>query len=276
MKVLDAIKNGFDIANSSLKLVLVVFVFNLIWNVIVIPFTPASPMGAGADVAMSPMLTVISLLFVLASIFIQGGVLGTVRDKIKAGILDLGKFADYGKKFYLRLLCLALIIILIIAVVAFLATLIVSAAAPTGNAVIVALTTILALAVGGAGIYFIVLLFLSPYILVVEDVGIFDSMRASINFVKGAILQVLGLGALLILIGFGIGLVMGIIAGILSLAVKGKFLQFITGMLNGGVNAYLSIIVTGALLMFYLAKKGGQPEGGPEGQAEPSQEAPPA
>jgi hypothetical protein len=260
MKILDAIKKGFDIANTSLKLVLVVFIFNLVWNIAVIPFTPEQPIGAGAEVAMSPMLTIISLLFVLASIFVQGGVLGSVRDTVKTSALDLAKFADYGKKFYVRLLCLALIIILIIAIVAFLATLIVAASAPTGNAVMIALTTILALAVGGAGVYLIVLLFLSPYILVVEDLGIFESMRASIDFVKKAILKILGLGLLLVLIGFGIGLIMGIIAGVLSLAVKGKFLQLITGVLNGGVNAYLSIIVTGALLTYYLATKDAQPK----------------
>lgn len=256
MKILDAIKKGFDVANNSLKLVLIVFVFNVVWNIGVIPFTPEASIGAGAGVAMSPMLTLISLVFVLASIFIQGGVLGSVRDVVKENKLDLAKFKGYGAKFYIRLLCLALIIILIIAIVAFIATLIIAASAPTKNAAIITITTILALILGGAGVYFVVLLFLSPYILVVEDVGIFEAMRSSIKFVRKVLLKIMGLGTLLVLIGFGIGLIMGIIAGILSLVVKGKFLQLVTGVLNGGVNAYLSILVTGCLVTYYLAIKG--------------------
>jgi len=257
MKVLDAIKRGFEIANGNMKLVLIVFVFNAIWNLGAIPFTPEAPMdAAGAGVAMSPALTILSLIFVLASIFIQGGVLGSIRDVVKENKLDLARFKGYGAKFYIRLLCLALIIMLIIAVIAFIATIIVAASAPTNNAVVITLTTIIAIVVGGAGIYLVVLLFLAPYILVIEDVGIIESMGRSIAFVRKALLKVIGLGALLVLIGFGIGLIMGIIAGIISLAIKGKFLQLITGILNGGVNAYLSILVTGSLITYYLAGKG--------------------
>ena len=255
MKVMDAIKRGFEIANSNMNLVLVIFIFNCVWNLGIIPFSPVTP-TAGMGVAMSPVLTLISLAFILASIFIQGGVLGCMMDIVKKGGVDLSKFKDYGLKFYLRLVCLALIIILIIGVIAFIATLIVAASAPTKNAVIIAITTILALIIGGAGIYLVILLFLSPYILVAEDVGIVDSMRRSIEFVRLALARVIGLGALLVLIGLGIGLITGIIAGVISLAIKGKFLQAIAGILNGGVNAYLSVIVTGCLVTFYLALKG--------------------
>jgi hypothetical protein len=255
MKVLDAIKRGFDIANANIKLVMIIFIFNVVWNLGVLPFTPETPDMTGAGVAVSPALTIISLVFVLASIFIQGGVLGSVRDIIKENNLQLERFKSYGAKFYLRLLCLALIIMLIIAIIAFLATLIVAASAPTKNAVIVTLTTIIALAVGGGGIYLVILLFLAPYILVIEDIGIFASMSRSIAFVRKMIMKIIGLGAILILIGFGLGLVMGIIAGIISLVIKGKFLQLITGILNGGVNAYLSILVTAAIAAYYLAHK---------------------
>ncbi|MFH1752879.1 MAG: hypothetical protein ABH875_01730, partial [Candidatus Omnitrophota bacterium] len=77
MKVMEAIKKGFEIANANMQLILIVFIFNLIWNIGVIPFTPETP---AAGVAVSPALTIISLFFILASIFIQGGVLGSVKD----------------------------------------------------------------------------------------------------------------------------------------------------------------------------------------------------
>lgn len=255
MKVVDVIKKGFDITNNSMKLVLVVFIFNLVWNLGVIPFTPEAPVGIGADVAMPPALTIISLIFMFISIFIQGGVLGSVRDIVKENNLDLGRFTGYGAKFYVRLLAVAFIILLIIAVIAFIATLIVAASAPTGNTFMVIITTIVALIVGGVGVYLVVLLFLSPYILVLEDTGVIESMKRSVAFVKQFLMNVLGLGLLLVLIGFGIGLLMGILAGIISLVIKGKFLQAVTGILNGGINAYLTILVTTCFVSYYLALK---------------------
>jgi hypothetical protein len=255
MKVMDAIKRGFEIASGNLNLVLVIFCFNVVWNLAVIPFSPVMPRVPGSAMAMSPVLTILSIFFIFASIFVQGGVLGSVMDVVKTGKCELSKFKDYGIKFYLRLLCLALIIILIIGVVAFLATLIVAAAAPTKNPVVIALITILALVLGGVGIYLILLLFMSPYVLVAEDTGILESMRQSIVFVRSLILKILGMAALLVLIGFGIGLLMGIIAGVISLVIKGRFLQAVSGILNSGVNAYLSVIVTGALITYYLTMK---------------------
>lgn len=261
MKIIDAIKRGFEIASKNLNLVLIVFGFNIIWNWAVIPFTPEAPVGVGAGITMTPGLTILSIIFVLISIFIQGGVLGSVKDIIKEGKLELGRFTGYGAKFYLRLLFLALIIVLIIGLIAFLVTLILAASAPTKNAVVIALTSILALIIGAAGLYIAILLFLSPYILVVEDIGIFQAMRMSIDFVKKVFLKILGLGVLLVLIGFGIGLIMGLIAGILSLVIKGKFLQVVTGVISGGVNAYLTILVTSCIVTYYLAMKGKESEG---------------
>jgi len=205
---------------------------------------------------MSPVLTVISLVFILASIFIQGGVLGSVMDIVKKNSIELSKFGEYGAKFYLRLLCLALIIILILGVVAFIVTLIIAAAAPTKNIVLIAISIATAVIIGLLGLCLVFFLFLSPYVTVAEDAGIFDSMQKSINFIKERPFRTLGMLILLVLIGFGIGLIMGIIAGIISLIIKGKVLQAVTGILNGGVNAYLSVLVTGCIVTYYLAMKG--------------------
>ena len=68
-------------------------------------------------------------------------------------------------------------------------------------------------------------------------------------------LKVLGLGALLILIGFGVGLIMGVLTGIASIVIKGKLLQVLSGTVNGGVNAYLSIVIASTLVIYYLAMK---------------------
>ena len=79
----------------------------------------------------------------------------------------------------------------------------------------------LAVAIGGAGIYFVILLSLSPYILVTEDTPIFEAMRTSIAFVRKILLKIIGLGLLLMLVGLGIGLVIGLLSGLVSLIIKG-------------------------------------------------------
>ena len=259
MKVMDAIKKGFEIASKNLNLVLIVFIFNVVWNLAVIPFSPE----AAAGVTMTPALTILSIIFILASIFVQGGILGSVKDIVKEGKQELGRFVNYGAKFYLRLLCIALIIILIIGVVGFIATLIVATSAPTGNAGLIAFTAIIALVIAGLGLYLMLLLFLSPYILIAEDTGVLKAMRMSIDFVRKIVLKVLGLGALLVLIGLGIGLLMGVVAGILSIIFKGKILQFIMGIISGGVNGYISIVVTSCLMTYYLTMKGAQSKESP-------------
>ncbi len=258
MRVVDVIKKGFEIANKNLNLVLVVFIFNLLWNLGVMPFTPETPTGVGPGVTMTPALTFITLIFILASVFVQGGMFGVVKDIVKEGKLELSRFAGYGAKFYFRLLCLGLIIVLIVGVIAFFATLIIAASAPTGSPGMITFTTIIALILFLIGLAIMLLLFLSPYILVVDDTAIFQAMRASVGFVKKFLGKIIGLGALLLLIGFGVGLIMGILAGILSLAITGKVLQVITGIISSGINGYLTVVVTACFITYYLAMKGGE------------------
>lgn len=255
MKAMEAIKGGFDLASKNIKLVLLVFIFNFIWNMSVIPFTPDAPEVGGMGVAMTPGLTVLSLFFILASIFVQGGVLNSVKDIVKEKKFEMSKFAGYGARFYVRLLSVALIIVLIVGLIGFAAMVIAASSAGTGNAVLVAIGTIatIILVLLGAGV--ILHLFLTPYILVLEDAKVLQAMRASIDFVKKFMLKVLGLGALLILIGFGVGLIMGVLTGIASIVIKGKLLQVLSGTVNGGVNAYLSIVIASTLVIYYLAMK---------------------
>jgi hypothetical protein len=144
MGMLEAIKKGFGVASKNLMLVFVLFVFNLIWNMVNIAIMPVGVVPApGADAATAPVvppeaaLTTLafSILFILVSIFMQGGSLGVVRDYIKEGKMKLSQFASYGLKYYLRLLGLGLVIILFVFIIAVIAALIVAATAPLNNVI---------------------------------------------------------------------------------------------------------------------------------------------
>ena len=98
MSIVDVIKKGFSVASKNLVLVVVLFIFNLIWNMVNIAImptgsVPTSGVGAATVPAIPPQIVMATLafstLFVLASIFMQGGSLGVVRDYIKAVVVAL-------------------------------------------------------------------------------------------------------------------------------------------------------------------------------------------
>jgi len=255
MGVIEAIKKGFSVATKSLGLVLILFIFNLIWNLASIPFARPGLSGPGA--VPTPQLTagalIFSVIFILLSIFVQGGVLGLVRDYIKQGAMKLGSFTSYGLKYYLRLLGLGLIIILIIGIVALIAALIVAATAPLKNTIVTVIATIIAIILGVIGLYYVLLLIMSPYSLVCEELGIIESMKRSARIVRRAIGRVLLLLVLLILISLGIGFLIGFAIGLVTAAMPTGVGQVVIGIVNSAFNGYLGIVMMASFIVFYLA-----------------------
>jgi hypothetical protein len=257
MKVVDAIRRGFEIANGNVRLVLVVFAFTLMYASIMALSIPHSPIEEGDEVAVWSTVAAMTFVFFLAGTFLQGGVLCSVKDILMENKLYLGRLAHCVTKFYARLLGLNLVTILIINVIAFIAISIITASPPTQNAAIITMTTITELIIGGVGLYLMVLLLFSPYILVMDDAGMFQSIAISMDLLGTAtFFKVLGRMSLLVLIGVGMNLTMATIVAMLSLAFDGKVFHVLTGILKSGVTAYLVIMVSGSLAAYYLAMKG--------------------
>ena len=267
MSVVDAIKKGFGIASKNMLLVLVLFVFNLIWNMINVAFIPqgAIPVPGAAPAAVTPpaissQVTVLVLIatsiFILVSIFMQGGALGVVRDYVKEGRMKLSQFTSYGMRYYPRLLGLGVLIILFVVIVALIAALIVAVTAPLNNVIVTAIAAIIAIAIGLAGVYFILLLVMSPYSLVCDNVGIIESMKRSIGAAQKAFWRVLLLLVLLILIAVGIGFLIGILTGLLTVAIPVKAGQVVIGIVNSIFNGYFGIVIMAAFMTLYLALTG--------------------
>lgn len=265
MGILEAIKKGFGAASKNLTLVLILFIFNLIWNVAnisVIPAnlltapgaTPAAPPAVPPQVAITTFL--LSILAMLLSIFMQGGSLGVIRDYIKEGKMKLAQFAPYGLKYYLRLLGLGILIILFILIVALIAGLLIAATMPFKNAVVTVIAAIIAIAIGLAGIYFVLLLVLSPYALVCNESGIITSMKSSINVTKKSFFKIMLLLVVLILIAVGIGVLLGILTGLLTTVLPVRAGQVIIAFVNSLFNGYFGVVMTAAFMVFYLALAG--------------------
>jgi hypothetical protein len=266
MKVLEAIKKGFGAANRNLLLVLVLFAFNLIWNMINVAMMPAAAIpapgmeGTAATPPAIPPQTaaialVASLIFILISIFMQGGSLGVVRDYIKEGKGKLSGFASYGAKYYLRLLGLGILIILLVLIIALIAALIVAVTAPLNNVVVTVIAAVIAIAIGLAGIYLVLLLVMSPYSIICDEAGIISAMKHSMGMVKKSFWKVLLLLVLLVLIAIGIGFLIGIMAGLVTVALPLKAGQAVIGVVNSLFNGYLGIVMMAAFMTYYMALK---------------------
>ncbi|MDO8535664.1 MAG: hypothetical protein Q7S30_01455 [Candidatus Omnitrophota bacterium] len=265
MGMLEAIKKGFGVASKNLVLILVLFVFNLIWNMVNIAIIPAGtvPVG-GAGATTSPTMPpevafttlIFSILFILVSIFMQGGSLGVVKDYIKEGKTKLSQFASYGLKYYLRLLGLGLIIILLVLIIAVIAALIVAATAPLNNIIATVIASIVAIAIGLVGIYFVILLVMSPYAMVSDETGIMEAMKRSMRVVKKSFWKILLLLVLLILIAIGIGVLIGMLTGLLTVALPVKIGQIVIGVVNSLFNGYFGIVMMASFMALYMALAG--------------------
>ena len=248
MGIAESISKGFGVAKKSMNLVLVLFIFGFIFSLANLFLAP--PATAGANQPPSPALVAVGLVFILLTIYFQGGSMAFVRDVVKNGAAAFGSFTSGGGKYYLRLLLLGLVVSLVIGVFVLLAALAVgflkNNLAPLG--------VVLAVFFGALGIYFVVLLFLSPYAAVVDEKGVMESVKLSMKLVKRNILPLVAISLLLILIGFGVGLVLGAILAGVSLVVKAEMpTQVIFALLSSFVNSFLGVFVTGAFMNFYLA-----------------------
>ncbi|MCD6539093.1 MAG: hypothetical protein J7K37_00070 [Candidatus Omnitrophica bacterium] len=195
MEIIEVIKKGFRIATKAIILVLVLFAFNVVCTFASMSFTTPE-----VGVPVTPAAVVLTIIFLLIRNFIIGGILGTIKDFVKEGVLKLKEFAKYGLKFYLRLVELFLIYVLLILIVAMIALLITTITIPFKNTVATVIYITGVSVVVGIGVYFIMLLIMSPYVLVVEDVKIIDSIKKSVSFVRNNLGGVIGLLVFFILI----------------------------------------------------------------------------
>jgi hypothetical protein len=252
--VFDAIKKGFAVAGKTMGLVLILIAFNLIWNVVSIPLAVAP--GTTPSPQVSTMVILLSVVFILISIFMQGATLGIIRDYLKEGKQGINNLVGYGIKYYLRLLLLGLLIILVIAIVALIAGLIVALTAPLNNRIITMVAVIIDIAIGVVlGLKYFLPFMLSPYSIVCEETGVIGSLKRSLDVCGKSIqktLSLLLLLVLLILISLGIGFVVGFIIGLLAAIVPQASGRVIMAMVTGVINGYLGVVMMASLMAFYL------------------------
>ena len=247
MGIREAIKKGFSVAQKNGSLIILLFVFSFVFNLINVFLTPANP---APNTPPPPALIASAAFFIFLSIYFQSGSMGFVRDLLKNGSATLANFKAAAGRYYLRLLVLGIVVSLIIGVFMLLAALAVGFLRDK----LAVLGVILAILFGALGIYFVVLLFLSPYSVVADDKKTGEAIKLSTKLVKKNVLPLLGISLLLVLIGFGIGLALGGILAGTSFVVKNETAtQIVFALLSSLVNSYLGVVVTAAFMSFYLS-----------------------
>jgi len=245
MAVKESIKKGFGVARQSMAIVGILSLFGFVWNLLNIYYAPKiQAQTQTPDVKTSVLIVIATLIFIFVSIFLQAGTLGYVKDKLKQGKADLSAFIGGGSKYYLKLFVVGLIITLIAMVFIVVAAVAVALLKTPG--------LFIAVPVAIVGIYFILLMFFAPYIVVVDEEKSIAAIKKSIGVVKKNLLSVLGIAAILIAIGFAIGLLSGVVLGLLNVAAPGIISQVAFAVLSSILNAFLGIFVTASFMNFYL------------------------
>ena len=253
MGIMGPVKKGFAVAGQSLNLVLTLFVFGVVWNLINLYMTTQlGPAGATPTTGVSAAMIVVGILFVLVSFYVQAGSLGYVCEKIKKGTAPLSLFLQTGAKFYVPLLLLGLLIALIVGAFILVAGLIIALLA--GNLSILGI--IIAVVIAAIGIYVVILMFMAPYYIVAGGQKVIASIKQSIALVRKNILAVLGIALILVVAGFVIGILLGVIFALLSTVLKGMPSQVVFAVLSSFVNAFLGVLVTGSFMQFYFEASG--------------------
>ena len=75
MKIRESIKKGLSVATGSMGLVLILFIFGAVWNLINVSLTPRLE---NPDAGTTAIIVGVGILFILASIFLQAGFFGFV------------------------------------------------------------------------------------------------------------------------------------------------------------------------------------------------------
>jgi len=245
MRVGESIKKGFEIAVKSMDLIGVLFVFSFIWNLINVLYAQ----NVQNPNAINPALVAAAVVFVLLTIFFQAGSLAYIRDRIKTGASSLAAFFKAGGAYYFPLLVIAVIVTAIIVVFILLATL-----GSFWTRQVPVLPVVLALLFAAFGIYFVILLFLAPYIAVADNQGPIASIKKSVGAVRQNILPLVLIFLILLLIFIASAFILGAIFAIISVGIKGLTAQVIFALLGSLVNSFLGVFMSSSFMGYYLGK----------------------
>jgi hypothetical protein len=243
--MLDSIKKAFMLSVAAAKILLVIIVFNVIVNVINLMIIPA-PVNAEMTIQKSLTVIGLGLLFFIVAIFIQGGVIGYIRDLVKSGSANLSPFISNSGKYFMRMLGVILITLLIAVGWGVIFLGILPALVPALKVVSIILGLVLLIGI-------LILLIMPAYALVGSDLGAMASIRKGVSTATSNFLQIVGILVILVIISIALMFVASFITGLLSIVFKGaaNYVAAVVMAISSGIVTLLADI---AYMDFYLKK----------------------
>ncbi len=241
--MIDSIKKAFVLSVKALKLFYVLVTVNVVMSIINLLILPA-PVDVEMSLGRSFLVIGLTILFMLIGFFVYSGALVYIKDLIKTGSTGLAPFMDNGKKYFLKLLALGVIITLIFAIFGVILFVILGLlpGALKGLFIVFMVLSFIALAV----------LFVMPYYaLIGSDLGIIEAIKKGLMTGKNNFLKILGILAIMFLIGVAVVLVASLVSGIFSF-ISGSLSGFITAIIMSIANSVLAILANIAYMDFYL------------------------
>lgn len=244
--MMDSIKKAFVLSVTAIKVFTVMVVFNIIVNIINLMVIPA-PGHAEMDIKKSFTVLGIGLLFFLAAVFMQGGIIAYIRDLVKTGSANLSSFIGNCGKYFLRMLGMVLITVLIVLGWGILFFGALPLMVPALKTLFVILGLIFVIGM-------VILLILPAYALVGSELGAIAAIRKGVSIAISNFMQTLGILAVLMLVTIVVMLLAFFITGILAIPLKQQAGGYIAAVALAVSSAIATLLTDIAYMDFYLKK----------------------
>lgn len=258
MNIVESVKKGFLLSQKLLKVVLIFFILNVVMGLISLPLTTPENAGNPVVATISFLLT---MIFFVIFIFLQGGALGLTRDIHKTGACDISNFIAYGKKYYLKILGLLSLYILIALGIALVLFLVGSGVLLiANNAFMRAIVTVIAAAVA---LIAVVILLFPVYSIVADENRVLQAIKKGISVSRANFWEVLKIFLALVGISIVVSLVIGFIIGLITIPLPLILTRVIITIVNSAVQSYIPVVMMLVFMGYYLglAKEGESPQG---------------
>jgi len=254
MKIINTISKGFTITNKNIKMLFIIFIFNII--AVTIKILLIDPARAGKS-GLSTIPFVLSIILALVNLYVTAGILGSIKEYIKTQKNNLSSFFKNGAKYYIRIFIIYILITLLVGIFLSFVLLINAISAVLGNMVVAVILIAIILIASGIGVYFFVPSALSPYIMIAEDTGAIGGIKRSVRFFRNNVLEVVGLLILLALIRFGIfNLPLYVTMRITSAWNNITAVNIVVGLATSTLGAYASVLFTSCYMLYYMSTTG--------------------
>jgi hypothetical protein len=243
--MVGSVKRAFMLSAAAAKVFCIIVVFNIAVNVINLSIMPA-PIKTEMSTAKSFTVVGVSVLFFLAAVFIQGGIIAYIKELVKSGSANLASFVGNSAKYFLRMLAIVLITILVVLGWGVLFFGMLPIFLPSLKVLFAILGLIFLIGM-------IILLILPAYALVGGDLGAMAAIRKSVSMTISNFLQVIGILAVLVLIGIVVMFAASLMIGLLTIPFK-QSSGYIAAVAMAISSAIVTLLADIAYMDFYLKK----------------------